>query len=42
MCLAFLTGMFCQLSEDEIEDLVNRARATKGDVPAAFMLAEDE
>jgi hypothetical protein len=42
MCLAFLTGMFCKLSENEIQDLVNRAKATKGIVPAAFMLAEDQ
>ena len=38
MCLAFMTGWFTGMSEEETLDLIERARRTKGNVSQAFML----
>ena len=38
MCLAFVTGWFTGMSEEETLELIERAKRTKGDVSQAFLL----
>jgi hypothetical protein len=38
MCLAFVTGWFTGMNEEETLGLIERAKRTKGDVSQAFML----